>query len=147
MLVNIYEYQNKVYEGKNEIKLELNSMLGTEFYLDIRYPSKDADELIYYPTERTEELLARWELVAELFPEIDYPESAVSEEEWGMMRDVMHENKPKMEDIVRERFPNTESYGDDYVSPYSLEEYIYEGWIHTHVGDELGIEDPKFYNK
>ncbi|UJW59461.1 hypothetical protein HXZ66_19630 [Bacillus sp. A116_S68] len=148
VVISFNEDRKKAYQVINDIELESNSLLGTELYLDMRYPSKDADEIIYYPTEKTEEMLARWELVANLFPEIGYPERAVNEENWGEVSDILDEHKLKMEDVVRERFPNAGSYGDeDYVSPYSLEDYIYEGQIFDHIGEGLGIEDPQFYHR
>ncbi|UTR16462.1 hypothetical protein MM221_07945 [Salipaludibacillus sp. LMS25] len=148
VIISFNEDRKKVYQVTNDSELESNSLLGAEFYLDMRYPSKLTDEIIYYPTEKTEEMLARWELIADLFPEIVYPERAVNEENWIEVSDTLEGNKLKMEDVVRVRFQNTSPYDEeDYVSPYSLEVYIYEGRIHTHVGDELGIEDPKFYHK
>ncbi|XOQ14837.1 MAG: hypothetical protein ACFWTY_12605 [Shouchella clausii] len=62
----------------------------------------DPHDIELTPTDLTYDLLQRWESIAEVIPTIDYPEEAVTEEDWLNVYNTFASNRFDAEDASKE---------------------------------------------
>jgi hypothetical protein len=80
---SIHYYANREEDGEENGVLRYYSSIVSDFHLSSDYYIVDeSPHKELYPTEFTQEILERWKWVAEAFPEMDYPEEAIEQNDW-----------------------------------------------------------------
>ncbi|MCR6098134.1 hypothetical protein HXA31_18030 [Salipaludibacillus agaradhaerens] len=64
--------------------------------LGIYFTSTDPSEVVFYPTEYTEEIIERWEIRADINEEVPYPEEAIKNNDWLEVDAIMQEWRDEM---------------------------------------------------
>jgi hypothetical protein len=82
---SIHYYANREEGGEENGVLRYYSSIVSDFHLSSDYYMvDDSPHIELYPTEFTQEILKRWKWVAEAFPEMDYPEETIEQNDWLM---------------------------------------------------------------
>ncbi|MDO7269189.1 hypothetical protein [Shouchella clausii] len=102
----------------------------------------DPNDINLMPTDLTQNLLQRWEAIAEAIPTINYPEEVVEQEDWLKIFNNLVDNRPDMEVASKEI---TKDEGEA-ANAMALDEYIYDGYLYNdnfrEFLEENGIEGP-----
>jgi hypothetical protein len=144
LTVNIYEYANKWYDGKNELELKLAAYTAERLYLDIKYPDNNASNIEYIVGDYGREFFERWELLSEMYSEIPYPREAIAQEEWDVVDSFYTRTYRIIGSIDRKLAENfTPEEADFMGSP--LYTYLTIGWLNEEYREELGVIDEDVY--
>ncbi|WP_143709674.1 hypothetical protein [Salipaludibacillus agaradhaerens] len=99
--------------------------------LGIYFTSTDPIEVAFYPTPTTELIMERWEIIANIYEEVIYPEEAINNNDWLKADAIMEEWRHEM---------RVENKGDEFEQ---IMAFIYSGSVRDHVQQKFnkaGIE-------
>ncbi|MCR6112553.1 hypothetical protein HXA35_19645 [Bacillus sp. A301a_S52] len=140
LTVNIYEYSNKWYDGKNELELKLAAYTAERLYLDIKYPDNDASNIEYIVGDSGRDFFERWELITEVYPEIPYPREAIEQENWEVVDSFYTRTYRMIRSIDKQLEEDFSPIEADYMSS-PLYTYLTAGWLNEEYREEIGILD------
>ncbi|MEB5479400.1 hypothetical protein [Shouchella clausii] len=145
-----FHYWNKFQQEKEAADRDLRNKYGYaagSLHLDVdtsEYEQTgDPHDIELTPTDLTYGLVQRWEAIAGAIPIIDYPEEAVTEEDWLNVYNTYAKNLFKMEDASEEI---TKGEEDETANSMVIYDYVSNGSVYNDYFreflEENGIEGP-----
>ncbi|MCR6109099.1 hypothetical protein HXA35_01925 [Bacillus sp. A301a_S52] len=86
-------------------------------------------EVRFYPTDSTQDVIDRWEIISEVFPDIEYPKGVIEANDW------MEADKIFKESLIHYHEENVEGKRNSAttVSKTEIESFFYESSISSNL--------------
>lgn len=147
-LFNKHEQEKEQIKEEEALYLEYKGTadrLRMNLDKSVYQQTDNLEDLILVPTEFTYKLFERWKSISEIFPEIDYPERTIQQENWLAVHEILSSNWAEMENASNKL--NEEVETGEYIDSRSIAGYIYKKEIYNESFREFlekkGIMEPE----
>jgi hypothetical protein len=95
IIIGLTLFQN--YQSEKEEAFINYHLVANRYQLDYTY---DGDQIAFIPTKPTKEIINRWEMMSDFYPQFDYPEELIAEGDWVAAYDILVGNSHMYSEIL-----------------------------------------------